>query len=117
LTPTVREGLSFIHQRRHNYGNREKKKFIEAIEDWRKKKGGRDTFSSYDEKRPTQAGKHTDLSLHMCEVWGKAGCAWPSRDVWEVNKVMLCGTRENGSKEQDPWPRSLPEATHTAPHK
>lgn len=28
-------------------------------------------FSSYDEKRPTQAGKHKDLSVHMCEVWGK----------------------------------------------
>lgn len=74
-------------------------------------------FSSYDEMRPTQTGKHKDLSLHMCEVWGEAGCAWPSRETGEVNKARLCGTRENGSEEQDPWPRSLPEATHTAPHR
>lgn len=74
-------------------------------------------FSSYDEKRATQAGKHKELPLHMCEVRGEAGCAWPSRDVWEVNKARLYGTRENDSDERDPWPRSLPKATHTAPHR
>lgn len=46
----------------------EKKKFIEAIEDRKKKGGGRDMFSSYDEKRRTPAGKHKDSSWHMCEV-------------------------------------------------
>lgn len=46
-------------------------------------------FSSYDDKRPTQAGKHKDLSLPVCVVWGEAGCAWPSRDVWKVNKARL----------------------------
>lgn len=72
-----------------------KKKFIEAIEDRKKKGGGRDMFSSYDEKRRTPAGKHKDSSLHMCELWGEAGYAWPSRDAGEVNKARLYGTREN----------------------
>lgn len=56
-------------------------------------------FSSYDDERATQVGKHGDLSLPACEVLGEAGCAWPCRDVWEVNKAQLCGTRRNGSEE------------------
>lgn len=56
-------------------------------------------FSSYDDERATQVGKHGDLSLPPCEVLGEAGCAWPCRDVWEVNKAQLCGTRRNGSEE------------------
>lgn len=87
------------------------------MEDRRKKKGGRDMFSSYDEERPTQTGKHKDLSLCMCEVWGEVGYAWPSRDAGEVNEARLCGTRENDSEKRDPWPRSLPEPTHTPPHR
>lgn len=74
-------------------------------------------FSYYDKERSSQAGKHKDLPLHMCEVWGEAGCAWPSRDAREVNKARVCGSMENDSEEQDPWPRNLPEATHTAPHR
>lgn len=62
---------SWFHQRQCNHSNRAKKKFIQATGDRRKKKGGRNMFSSYDKKRPTQAGKHRDLPLHMCEVWGK----------------------------------------------
>lgn len=74
-------------------------------------------FLSYDEERATQVGKHSDLSLRMCEVWGKrAGLARPCRDVWEVNKARLCGTREMVVR-RETCGQGVRLKQHTDPHR
>lgn len=63
-------------------------------------------FSSYDEKRPTQVGKHKDLPLPVWGV-GEAGCAWPSRDVWEAEQGYMQQGKMTTESETLGWEVSL----------